>query len=352
MKNFDTRVYSVADFVEWDSNDLLDLSPDFQRRAVWTEKAKSYLIDTIIRGMPIPKILISQELRGARNVRIVVDGQQRMRSILGFVNGDFKVSRAHNKEFAGYTFDQLPEAVRLDFLKYELGVDLLFDLEYEEILDIFTRINAYTVSLNKQEKFNAKYLGYFKQTSYRCGFKYVRYYLEGEILTKAQVTRMAEAELSADLLMALVGGVQTNKNIEQFYRRYEDNPGDLETMSDRFDEIMSYVGAIYPPEDIANTNWSRVQLFYTLFTSIGHLLYGLNNLDPNLRVRITESSVGKLRSRLDEISSRYDEVAANLDDPNAPSDYRNFINRSRRGTTDTIARTERANFVCRKLMTL
>ncbi|NJN99324.1 MAG: DUF262 domain-containing protein [Anaerolineales bacterium] len=350
MKNFDTRVYSIADLVEWSNNDLLNLSPDFQRRTVWSEKAKSYLIDTLIRGKPIPKILITQELRGSRNVRVVVDGQQRIRAILGFINNDFKISRAHSKEYAGLTFNLLPPEVQNDLLKYELGVDLLFDLSYEDILDIFTRINAYTVSLNSQEKFNAKYLGYFKQIVYKYGFRYVSYFIEAGVLTKAAVTRMAEAELSADLFTALVDGVQTNKNVEQYYRKYEDDLADLEMMGERFDEIMSYIGAIYSPEDLSNTNWSRIQLFYTLFTSLGHLLYSLNRLDPKLRVHIDKNSVGKIRVKLDEISSRFDQVAANLDDPTSPSDYRAFIERSRRGTTDTGARIARSNFVCAKLV--
>jgi hypothetical protein len=92
-----------------------------------------------------------------------------------------------------------------------------------------------------------------------------------------------------------------------------------------------------------------VQLFYTLFTSIGHMLYGLNNLSADLRAPITPKSVGKLRTRLDEISNRYDVISNSLDEPDTPSDYRNFINRARRGTTDTIARVERAEFVCEKL---
>jgi hypothetical protein len=213
MKNFDTRVYNIADLLEWQNNSLLQLSPDFQRRAVWSEKAKSYLVDTIIRGKPIPKILITQELQGARTLRIVVDGQQRLRAILEFIDGAFKVSRAHNPQFGGFTFERLPTEVQRDFLKYELGVDLLFDTPYEDILDIFARLNSYTVKLNKQELLNATYLGFFKQAAYNCGFRYVRYFLEGGVLTKAAVTRMAEAELSADLLMDLTGGVQSNKNV-------------------------------------------------------------------------------------------------------------------------------------------
>ena len=36
MKNFDARAYSVSDFLEWHTSGLLNLSPDFQRRPVWS----------------------------------------------------------------------------------------------------------------------------------------------------------------------------------------------------------------------------------------------------------------------------------------------------------------------------
>ncbi len=237
MKNFDTRAYSIADFLEWHTNNLLILSPDFQRRSVWSEKAKSYLVDTILRGKPIPKIIIMQELKGPRTTRIVVDGQQRLRAVLEFIHGDFKISRAHNRELSGYTYAKLPDKLQKEFLQYEFGVDLLFNLAYEDILDIFARINSYTVILNKQELLNAKYLGYFKQFSFDYGRKYVKYFLGARILTKAKVIRMAEAELAADLLVALSGGVQANKNVEQYYRKYEEKIGILEEVAGHFDKV-------------------------------------------------------------------------------------------------------------------
>ena len=41
--------YKVSDFLSWNKSKKLILSPDFQRRLVWSENYKSYLIDTIIR---------------------------------------------------------------------------------------------------------------------------------------------------------------------------------------------------------------------------------------------------------------------------------------------------------------
>ena len=43
MKNFDSRTYSINDFLEWHDNGQLQLSPRFQRRSVWTDQARSYL---------------------------------------------------------------------------------------------------------------------------------------------------------------------------------------------------------------------------------------------------------------------------------------------------------------------
>src|SRR5690348_724350 len=73
--------YRVADFVGWQSNGILELNPNFQRRSVWKKGAKSYLIDTIIRGLPMPIIFlrdIPADLRTFQPKRGVVDGQQRL----------------------------------------------------------------------------------------------------------------------------------------------------------------------------------------------------------------------------------------------------------------------------------
>ena len=56
QQQFSTRNYSVRDCEEWQERSELVLAPKFQRRDVGNPKAKSYLMDTIIRGKPIPKL--------------------------------------------------------------------------------------------------------------------------------------------------------------------------------------------------------------------------------------------------------------------------------------------------------
>jgi hypothetical protein len=159
---------------------------------------------------------------------------------------------------------------------------------------------------------------------------------------------MGEAELSADLFVSLIDSVKTNKGIETYYKKYEEEENGLPEAEEKFDTIMSYIGEIYPSEEIKNTNWKRVQLFYTLFTSIGHSLYGLGGLDEVDKPNINKKNIGRVRVVLDEISSKYDEYTEEKD-AFVPVDYKEFISYSRRGTTDTGARISRTKFVCEKL---
>lgn len=352
MKNFDARAYSIADFLEWHETELLDLSPNFQRRSVWTSKAKSYLIDTIIKGKPMPKVLITQKVEEKRNVRTVVDGQQRLRAIIEYVEDGFALSRAHNADYPNKKFSQLPIEVKESFYKYEIGVDLLYDVALEDLLDIFARINTYNVKLNSQEKLNAKYLGYFKNYAYRLGYKFVQYFLDAGVLTNFQVSRMKEAELSSDLLISIVDGVQTNKNIEGFYKKYEDmedSPEELELAAKQFEEVMKFIGGIYSANDLRNTNWKRIHFFYSLFNAIYHGLYGLKDFNSCVRPKIKKDNISVLRVRLDDISARYDDYTAKDYRGDIPRNYKTFIDNSRRATTDTAVRKSRAKFICEEL---
>jgi hypothetical protein len=350
LKNFDTRTYSISDFAEWQDSGLLRLSPEFQRRAVWTTKAKSYLVDTILRGKPMPKVLITQRLIDGRNVRTVVDGQQRLRAILEYLGDDFAVMRTHNQEFAGRRYSELPDSIRSDFWQYEIGVDVLFDTELSELLDIFARLNTYSVKLNSTELLNATYLGAFKTTAHELGHNYAGYLLESRVLTNAQVARMGEVELSADLLGALLDGISSRKAIPSFYKNYDDAEEDVERAAVAFRETMSFFGEVFDPASLSVSNFRRVHFFYSAFLSISNLLTGRPSI-PEIAAPADLPKASRIRIALDNISAQFDEFTqASESAPQPPADFRKFIEGSRRATTDQSVREERSQFISRRII--
>ncbi|MGY4572960.1 DUF262 domain-containing protein [Bradyrhizobium sp. USDA 3256] len=174
-------LYRVSDFVGWQREGTLELNPNFQRRSVWKKGAKSFLIDTIIRGFPVPIIFLRDkktDLKTLKGKRDVVDGQQRIRTLLSFIDhnllpdydpqrDDFEINKTHNKDFGGKRFHQLTMEVRQRILDYQFSVHSFpTDTDDRMILQIFARMNATGVKLNPQELRNAEFFGEFKTSAY------------------------------------------------------------------------------------------------------------------------------------------------------------------------------------------
>ena len=347
MKKFESRTYNIAEIIEWDNSDRLILSPDFQRRSVWSENAKSYLIDTVLSGKPMPKIFMAMKLDDAKNKKIVIDGQQRLRALLDFYKGSFTIKKIHNEEYAGKTYEELDSEARKDFLNYNLSFDVLFEMSIPDILDVFSRINSYTVPLNKQELYNAKYVGNFKQLVSKYGVGYVPYFLESEILTKQKVARMGEIDLAADLLTTIIGGVQSTSNVESYYKKYEDEDIPRKNAGEIFDTVMSYIGEIYSSADLSTTIWKKPALFYTLFVSLAHSLYGVEKIKTK-RPKINKKSIGKIRVLLDDVSSQY-KVYNDDHEISIPKDFETFFTHATKGTTNPVARVYRVNYLIKRI---
>jgi hypothetical protein len=339
VKSYDSRTYSINDFVEWDKAKQLELNPRFQRRPVWTDKAKSFLMDTILRGKPIPKFFIRQKINVSTktSIREVVDGQQRLRTILSFIGDGFVVSRLHHPDLGGKHFSQLPEDVQAQVLAYEVSVDLLINLPDAEVLDIFSRLNSYAVILNEQEKINADHFGPFKALADKLGHKYDKYWTQQGILTAKQIMRMLEVNLVADVLIAMIEGIKSKKQVKKFYDAYEKQfDHDPVALEGRFDAVVTALGVLYP-EGLADTEFRRPHLFYSLFTAVAHQVHGI----PGIAAVQGRASHQSARSKLE----RVDEIFADDDSVDLTKEEKQFIADSRRATTDEKVRQRRTQFL-------
>jgi len=278
-----TRAIGINEFIRWDSEKTLVLSPKFQRRRIWPRKATAFLIDTILHGMPIPKIFMRQQLdlKGSRTIHEVVDGQQRLRAVLDFREDKFSLS--HDSEpWGALKYSQLPASAQKVFLAYEFSVDLLIEAADADVLDIFARINSHAIPLNAQEKRNAKYFGSFKRTIYGLALDHLEFWKKHHVLSDRAVARMKEAELTSELIVAMADGLQDKKkSLNDFYGKWDDRFPYKQKAKARFRDILDLLEQHVGPY-LRTSHFCRPALFYSAFLALYKLRYAeLGNFDSS-----------------------------------------------------------------------
>ena len=263
----------------------LEIKPPYQRRPVWAPRQKSNLVESILLCLPVPEIYIhsTTSSEGATNYA-VVDGQQRIRSVLQFVGIDREEGE---KEFNGFslegleegsqwrntTFADLTPKKREKFYGYKLSVRFLSAATDADVRDMFRRLNKFLTKLSDQELRNAIYSGPFIQLSNSLADD--DYWAENGIVSPAIIRRMKDIEFISELVIGLMDGPQGGGGqvIDDYYRQmeaYEDEFPDQKQVKRLYDRTLSAMQSIFP--EIKRTRWRNRTDFYSLFVAIGSIL--------------------------------------------------------------------------------
>jgi hypothetical protein len=268
--------YRIADFLEWHQRKQLELNPYFQRRSVWTQQAKVLLIDTILRRLPIPKIYMRTKIDPASKVsyREVVDGQQRLRAIINFAEDGFAMT-PRTKEFSGLRYSSLPADLQEAFLTYPMAVDQLINATDTDVLEIFSRLNSYTVILVPAEKRHAKFQGNFKWAVHDAAKGWPVLWEKYRIVSVHERLRMADDSLMAEMFGVILQGVTDGgaPKIDRLYRTYEEQFDETETRS-AVDDTLSFMTESLD-DVLLGTPLSRSPQFLMLFAAVAHARRGI-----------------------------------------------------------------------------
>lgn len=140
----------------------------YQRKLVWTEDEKENLIDSILKGYPIPLIMFAEFVGSdGKACYEILDGLQRLNAIVGFIGNEFswneryfdinQLARAKQAEkeglFVGYHGENILENEKCaNFLDYQLAVTSYKADDEKQIFEIFGRINSGGRQLSNQER--------------------------------------------------------------------------------------------------------------------------------------------------------------------------------------------------------
>ena len=155
--------YTIAEIVDRFEKDIT-INRNYQRGGgIWPESAKVYFIDTILEGYPFPKLYFHQIYDRIKKKPImeVVDGQQRILTIIEFLNDNLRLSVC-SQNYRGLTFSALPDEIQEKFRMSRIQADVILSADKTKVLEMFRRMNAYTAPLNSAEQRHAKFQGKFK----------------------------------------------------------------------------------------------------------------------------------------------------------------------------------------------
>ena len=141
--------------------------PPFQRGYVWTEKKASRFIESLLLGLPVPGIFFSRDMDSPD--LLVIDGQQRLKSLLYFYDGLFNDKAFKlldvQKRFEGKTYKELDsdDKQRLDdsIIHATIVKQDEPSNDNSSIYLIFERLNTGGLLLQPQEIRYAIYPGKF-----------------------------------------------------------------------------------------------------------------------------------------------------------------------------------------------
>lgn len=169
----DASSFAIDDICRQMRNQRFLIRPIYQRNEVINKLKSSAIIESILLGIKLPPIFIFKRQDG---VSEVVDGQQRLLSILGFLGQSYldenknlvkSIKNGYSlnlkngilKDFHGKKFEQLPELIQNKILDYDLWVieiDFKNNVDFDPI-DLFIRLNykPYPIKENTFEMWNS-----------------------------------------------------------------------------------------------------------------------------------------------------------------------------------------------------
>ncbi|MGH8157764.1 MAG: DUF262 domain-containing protein [Rhodanobacter sp.] len=156
-----SRDWTVETILRQIEQDNIDLNPGFQRRNAWNDSKRSKLIESLIIGVPVPEIVLAEDISKRRSF-IVIDGKQRLLALAGFADPvryrswDKAVLRGlgTRKDLNGSDFSSVRDAPddSRQFLNADIRCTVISNYKNNDVLyDIFYRLNTGSVPLSSQE---------------------------------------------------------------------------------------------------------------------------------------------------------------------------------------------------------
>ena len=238
--------YTVDDMLRMYQSNRIVIDNSFQRKYVWSRKNQINLIESILLGFPIPEFIFLEKPVNFERQLIVIDGQQRIGAITGFVNGEFTLEKKYlldkvlKDKIGGLGYEQLNHEMRYSFLEYPLSFRLISsDFAENEIKTIFMRLNSNSLPLNPQELRNAVYDGEFLKLAEELAD--IEFWDNYRLFSNHERRRMQDIQFISSILLFFrmgIGEETTQENYNRIYDMYNNEYEERENDKELFEMLL------------------------------------------------------------------------------------------------------------------
>ena len=337
--------YSIGELKDMLERRDLVVNEEYQRAPrLWPSGPRSYFIDTILSEYPFPKLYFYEYLDANRRTkREIVDGQQRILTIVDFLADKFRLSSASH-QFSGLRFSELPDEEQERFLGYSVAADVIRNAEKAQILQLFRRMNAYTLPLNEAEKRHSSFFGEFKGFINTLADKYAAFLSEWKVLTNRQIVRMADAELLTEIVLAIQLGTvsSSNRNLKALYEKYNETFSEREEYGTKIESALDFV--IANLSSLRGTYLMKPFVLLSLVSALIHNHWAL----PGVEEKTGLGSINRFANELDAAVDQLKALAA-AHESKDQGELKPYVDACSAGSNREPQRTVRIKYLCRAL---
>ncbi len=272
----------------------LDLNPPYQRLSVWNDNYRKYFIDTILKNYPSPAIFLDVEITNVgQTIYHVVDGKQRLSSIIDFVNDVFPTAAKFSGSEGAKYFSDLSDEQRNRFFRYVVPVEFLERATESELEQAFDRLNRNVSKLNAQELRNAKYSGAF--ISLMEALADDPFWTTVGLATKARIRRMLDIEFVSELFALTMRGVQEGKSVlDDVYSEYDEEILDIDFIRPKYENCKNELEKIWPY--VETDRFKNLADFYSLWAALLEVIQEDKVIDYEQTARSISEFADSVRS--------------------------------------------------------